>query len=139
MPNYDYYCPTCENVQEIFHSMKSEEKYFCEKCKVELRKKICAPFYVINRNGKLSQIKEEDHRKKVKDPERARRSRLRAFGHDAVGDPAMQNDPRHVIKRGKTLGGQEKTVDKQEFIKAASQYQPIVDKAVEVVNKTKKQ
>lgn len=87
--------------------------------------------------GTLEGHKEAERTKKVKDPERAVRSRKKAFGRDAVGDPSMQTDPRHVIKRGRTLGGQQKEVDKAEFIKAAAKDSVMVEKALDVVKKTR--
>jgi len=87
-------------------------------------------------NGSLDDHKEVEHTKKVKDPERAVKSRKKAFGSDAVGDPSMQTDPRHVVKRGRTLGGQQKDIDKGEFIKAAAKDDHMVNEAIKAVNKS---
>lgn len=86
----------------------------------------------------LADHKENEHTKKVKDPERAVRSRKRAFGHDAVGDPSMETDPIHVVKRGRTLGGQQKDVDKGEFIKAAARDDKMVEVAQKAIQNSKK-
>lgn len=85
--------------------------------------------------GSLEEHKESEHTKKVKDPERAVRSRKKAFGKDAVGDPSMQTDPIHIFKRGRTLGGQQKDIDKAEFIKAAAKDQVMVKKAQDALRK----
>lgn len=89
-------------------------------------------------NGSIEDYKESEHTKKVKDPERAVKSRKSAFGHDAVGDPSMTTDPRHVVKRGRTLGGQQKDIDKAEFIKAAAKDDYAVDQAIKAVQKADK-
>jgi len=86
----------------------------------------------------LADRKEMEHVKKVKDPERAVRMRKRAFGKESVGDPSMKSDPKHVIKRGKTLGGQQKEVDRGEFIKAAAKDPATVDMCKKIVDKQKK-
>ena len=81
--------------------------------------------------------KEAEHTKKVKDPDRAIRMRKKAFGKESVGDPSMKTDPKHVIKRGRTIGGQQKEVDKGEFIKAAAKDPGMVQIAQNVLKKQK--
>ena len=80
---------------------------------------------------------ESEHHKKVTDKERAVRMRKREFGHDAVGDPVDKADPMHIVKRGRTLGGQEKEVDKKEFIQAAAKDPMMVKVAQDAVKKSK--
>lgn len=87
-------------------------------------------------NGSLEDYHEDEHRKKVKDPERAIKSRKRAFGHDAVGDPSMTTDPRHIVKRGRTIGGQQMDVDKSEIISALAKDDYAVHKAQEALKKS---
>ena len=78
--------------------------------------------------------KEAEHHKKVKDPERAVKSRKKAFGHDAVGDPKMESDARHLVK-GRVLGGQQKEIDKKEFIQTAAKSDHIVKVAQDALKK----
>jgi len=87
-------------------------------------------------NGSIADHKESEHTKKVKDPERAVKSRKKECGRDAVGDPSMNTDPRHVVKRGRTLGGQQKDIDKDEFIKAAAKDPVMVKKAQDALKKS---
>ena len=82
--------------------------------------------------------KESEHAKKVKDKERAVKMRKKAFGHDAVGDPVGNPDPRHVVKKGRTLGGQQMDIDKKEFIKAAAKDPYIVDKCKKIIKSREK-
>lgn len=119
---YDYKCPACDQIEEILHSIKENPKYDCSNCGELMRRQIGVGSCVITGGvkGSLESLKESEHSKKIKDPERAVRSRTRAFGHDAVGDPSMSTDPRHIVKRGRTLGGQQKEVNRDEFIKAAA-------------------
>lgn len=122
MPTYDYQCSVCEQIEEIRHSIHENPKIICTTCMSKMTRLIGNSSYVITSGikGSLEDHREKEHTKKVKDPERAIKSRKKQFGHDAVGDPSMQSDPRHVIKRGRTLGGQQKDIDKAEFIKAAA-------------------
>lgn len=140
MPHYEYECEKCEIVYEIWHSMKEKKKYFCEECSDQLNKLISGGAYIIGGgiNGTIQDHKEREHTKKVKDPERAVKMRKKAFGQDAVGDPSMQTDPRHVIKKGRTLGGAQKEVDKKEFVKALAKDDYAVNKAKEVLKKKDK-
>lgn len=137
MPIYDYKCPECDQVEEIQHSIHKNPKYKCSNCETRMERQISLGSYVITSgiNGSLEDHRESEHTKKVKDPERAVKSRTKEFGHDAVGDPGMRSDPRHVVKRGRTLGGQQKDVDKNEFIKAAAKDDHMVNEAVKAVNK----
>jgi hypothetical protein len=119
--------------------MKDESKHLCETCKSVMDKLISGGAYVISTglNPTLSELKETDHTKKVKDPERAIRMRYKAFGKDAVGDPKMESDPMHIVKRGKTIGGQQTEIDKKEFIKAAAKDASIVDTCQKALKKRK--
>lgn len=139
MPTYDYKCPECDQIEEIKHSIHKNPKYKCSNCGTKMERQISMGSYVITNGikGSLEDHKESEHHKKVKDPERAVRSRKRAFGHDAVGDPSMQSDPRHIVKRGRTIGGQQTEIDKKEFIKAAAKDDYVVDQAVKAINKSK--
>lgn len=142
MPFYDYQCPECGEMYEIRHEMSSTEEFFCakhRKKKIKLEKQITASFYISSgMKPTLEDRKEMEHTKKVKDPERAVRMRKKAFGHDAVGDPKMSSDPRHIVKRGRTIGGQQKEIDRGEFIKAAAQDPGMVKVAQESLKKAKK-
>jgi len=108
----------------------------CPICIAPLHKKLSSTFYVTTgMQPTMADRKEEEHKKKVKDPERAVRMRKKAFGKDSVGDPSMQVDPKHIIKKGKTIGGQQMEVDKKDFIKAAAKDPLIVKQASEIVKK----
>ena len=85
----------------------------------------------------LEDLREDDHHKKVTDKDRAIRNRRKAFGHDSVGTPVDQPDPKHLV-RGKVLGGQEKEVDRQEFIKAMAKDPRTVAMCKKIIKKQKK-
>lgn len=129
---YDYECPQCEVVIEVTHSIKDEPTYHCEVCGTELGRLISGGGYVITGglNGSLADHCQSEHTKKIKDPERAVRMRQKSFGKDAVGDPSMTTDPRHIVKRGRTLGGAQKELDKKEFIKAAAKDPTIIEQCI---------
>ena len=38
MPLYDYQCPECGTVEEIMHSITSEDKVICKQCGSEMKK-----------------------------------------------------------------------------------------------------
>ena len=137
MPCYDYKCPACEQVEEVRHMMSEKPKITCSSCSTKMNRMISCGGYIITSGikGSLADHKESEYTKKVKDPDRAVRSRKKAFGSEAVGDPSMQTDPRHVIKRGRTLGGQQKEVDRKEFIKAAAKDPVMVQKAMDSLKK----
>lgn len=138
MPIYDYQCSDCEQIEEIRHSIHEDPKIICSTCMSEMARLISKSSYVITNGikGSLEDHKEKEHTKKVKDPERAIRARKKEFGQDAVGDPSMQSDPRHVVKRGRTLGGQQKDIDKAEFIKAAAKDDCMVNEALKAIKKS---
>ncbi len=146
MPTYDYICenPKCDEhnyLVEIFHSMSSRTKHVCSKCEQSLKKCISGGYDVIVKQGTLAKRREEDHLKKVKDPERAERSRKKHFGTDAVGSGRYrQGDPVGVTGhvKGRALGGQMKEIDKAEFIKAAAKDDYIVAKAQEALKKAER-
>ena len=137
MPFYDYECVSCEITEEHFHSMSKTSKITCSQCNHTMIKLISGGGYIIGSGIKesLADYKESEHTKKVKDPERAVKMRKKAFGKDAVGDPSMQSDPMHIVKRGRTLGGQQKEIDKKEFIKAAAKDSVMVKKAQDAIKK----
>lgn len=137
MPFYDYKCPKCEQIEEIQHSIHKNPKYKCSNCDTKMERQISLGSYVITGGikGSLEEHKESEHTKKVKDPERAVKARKKAFGTDAVGDPGMTSDPRHIVRRGRTLGGQQKEVDKKEFIKAAAKDPVMVKKVQDALKK----
>jgi len=135
LPCYEYKCSKCDCLTEVFHSMSDESKHNCPECNNIMDKQVSRVRMAV-KSGTLANHRENEHTKKVKDYERAVRSRKKAFGRDAVGDPLDTNDPRHVIK-GKTLGGQQKEVDKGEFIHAAAKDNYMVAKAQEAIKKSK--
>ncbi len=137
MPLYDYKCYECEQIEEIKHSIHKNPKYNCSNCGMKMERQISLGSYVITDGikGSLEDHKESEHTKKVKDPERAVRSRNKAFGVDSVGNPSMTTDPRHVVKRGRTLGGQQKDVDRNEFIKAAAKDPLMVQTSIDALKK----
>ena len=38
MPMYDYRCPECESVGEVFHGMSESPVYMCPQCEVEMKR-----------------------------------------------------------------------------------------------------
>lgn len=38
MPRYDYKCPECESVGEVFHSMNENPLYLCPQCDVKMKR-----------------------------------------------------------------------------------------------------
>lgn len=147
MPTYDYVCENekCtehEYLVEIFHNMSDKTKHVCSKCEQRLKKCISGGYDVIVRQGTLAKRREEDHLKKVKDPERAERSRKKHFGTDSVGSPDKYRQGNPVdLKgnvKGRALGGQVKEIDKAEFIKAAAKDDYMVAKAQEALKKAER-
>lgn len=118
--------------------MSSTEEFFCEQDQSKLEKQLSSTFYVAgSMTPTMADRKELEHTKKVKDPERAVKMRKKAFGTDSVGNPSMKADPKHVVKRGKTLGGQQKEIDRGEFIKAAAKDPGMVQVAQNALKKAK--
>lgn len=138
MPTYDYQCEKCEIVEEVIHSIKDNPVQRCPKCKKQMERLIGSGSCVIvgGLNGSIQDRKDKDRQKKVKDLDRAVKKRKKLFGTDAVGTPVDRPDPRHVVRRGKTVGGQQIEVDKQEFIKAAAKDKVMVEKAKAVLKNT---
>lgn len=136
MPTYEYLCAKCDRIEEIFHMMSNSTPRACPICG-EIMEKLMGTGYIASKGFKPTweDRKEEDHRKKVKDPERARRSRIKQFGRDSVGEPVDKPDPKHIVKKGRALGGQQKEVDKSEFIKAAAKDDVIVNAAKNALKK----
>ena len=121
--------------------MKDDFEYLCPDCEKPMIKQIGVGIYVITTGvGDTSEDrKQREHTKKVKDFDRAIKMRKRAFGSDAVGQPTNDKaDPRHVVRRGRTLGGQQKEIDKKEFIQAAAKDPLMVKKAQDAIKKSKK-
>lgn len=85
----------------------------------------------------IADLKETNHKKKTSDLDRAIKSRRKAFGADEVPIPVDKPDPKHVFKRGRVLAGQDKTIDRQEFIKAAAKDPLAVAAAADALNKKK--
>ena len=118
--------------------MKDNSRHPCPECdNSKMTKLFSVGLAIMVKNGGVADHKESEHKKKVHDRERSVRMRKKAFGSDAVGDPVDRPDPRHILKRGKTLGGQQKEVDKTEFIKAAAKDPLMVKKAQDALKKSK--
>ncbi len=137
MPNYDYLCSKCDILVEIMHMMSDDSIRPCPDCGEKMDKQISGG-YLASSGFKptLADLRETDHHLKVKDPERAVKMRKKAFGHDAVGDPVDTPDPMHIVKRGRTLAGQEKEVDKAEVVKALAKDPCSVDIALKSLKKS---
>jgi putative FmdB family regulatory protein len=136
---YDYLCKKCDTIIELSHSMSNTSPKLCNKCGTEMTKQISCG-YIASKgfNPTLADHRETEHTTKVKDLERAVRMRKRAFGHDAVGDPVDKPDPKHIVKRGKVLQGEEKTIDKDAFVKAMSRDNQTVEKCRQILENQKK-
>lgn len=121
------------------HGMTENPKYACPECGAEpMNRLISAEFTVAtsyHARETVADYKEGEHRKKVKDPERAVKMRKQMFGHSEVGDPAMKSDPKHVLRKGRALGGQTKEIDKAEFIKSAAKSDVMVKVARDALRK----
>ena len=140
MPTYEYACEKCGFENEIRHGMTKTKKIKCPKCGHKyLEKQISSTFYVAQNyhaGPTISDHKEEENTKKVKDLDRAVKSRKRQFGTDAVGNPVDTPDPKHIIK-GRTLGGQQMDVDKKEITKALAKDNYAVDIAQKIIKQKK--
>ncbi len=124
---------------EIVRSIHDNSDELCEKCGVAMERLISRNITVLfGTKGTVDDHKEKEHQKKTKDPERAVRMRKKAFGSDAVGDPGMQSDPKHIIKRGRVIAGQQTEIDKKEFIKAAAKDNVMVETAKNILKRKKK-
>ena len=135
---YDYLCLNCNILYEIQHGMSCEDNYECPECNACLEKQISSNFHIGgSMKATWADLKEENHHKKVKDFDRAVKSRKRGFGHDAVGNPEDKPDPKHLV-RGKVIAGQDKEIDKQEFIKSAAKDPLMVKVAQDAIKKSKK-
>ena len=107
----------------------------CTGCNTKMNKLVSVA-YLASKGFKptLEDLREVDHTKKVKDFERAVRARKRQFGVDSVGNPVDKPADCHVIKRGKTITGQQIEVDKNSLIKSLAKDDYSVQKAVEALN-----
>jgi len=119
--------------------MTCEDKYQCPECETVLEKQLSTGFYVAGgMKPTLDDLREENHHKKVKDWDRAVKMRKKAFGVDSLGNPEGKSDPRHIIKKGRVLDGQQKEIDRQDFIKAAAKSDYLVEQSLKVLkNKNK--
>lgn len=138
MPTYDYTCDKCKSTKEIIHSIHKNPVFKCEKCKSKLRREVgIGAFVATNMQGTLEDHKEGEYKKKTSDLERAIKKRKSLFGSSDVGSPVDKPNPKHIIRRGKHIAGQEQEVDKQEFIKAAAKDPHTVNLCKAIVDKKK--
>jgi len=137
MPTYEYICPECGYSIDIVHSMSDMSSRPCPECSCKSMNKQIGIGYLASKGFKptLEDLRESDHGKKVHDKDRAIKMRKRTFGHEAVGDPVDTPDPKHIVKKGKVLSGQDKEIDKQEFIKAAARDPATVKLAADALKK----
>ena len=135
MPIYDYRCPSCSVVFEIYHTMSDTSDKLCTNCNTKMNKLVSVA-YLASKGFKptLEDLREVDHTKKVKDKERARTKRRKLFGSTDTGDQVEKPADCHVIKRGKTITGQQIEVDKNSLIQALAKDDYSVQKAAEVLN-----
>lgn len=140
MPIYEYQCPKCEKIEDHMHSMSESPKVACPDCKKTMNRLISANFNIVSGgwNGTIQSRKDADRQKKIKDLDRAVKMRKKMFGSDAVGNPVDKADPKHVVRRGKTIAGQQMDIDKRELTKALAKDDLAVAKAKEVLDKKKK-
>lgn len=138
MPTYDYFCQKCNETIELVLSIKNSDIQICETCKSEMQRLISSgSYFASSMNGTLADHKEVNHTKRVKDLDRAIKKRKKLFGSTDVGDPVDKPDPKHIVRRGKTIGGQHIEVDKKAFIKAAAKDDYTVNKAIQALKKSK--
>jgi len=135
VPTYDYGCKNCGNVMEVIHRMDEKPRIKCPECGKRMGMQFSSTFNVMmNIKGTVEDYREREHKKKVKDPERAVRMRKKMFGKEAVGDPCMKSDPKKVIKK-KIIKEGGATVDKKDFIKKAARKEGVVRQAQEVLKR----
>ena len=139
MPIYDYQCPSCSLVFEIHHTMSDTSDKLCTSCNTKMNKLVSVA-YLASKGFKptLEDLREVEHKKKTSDLDRALKMRRKAFGRDAVGEPVDKPADCHVIKRGKTITGQQIEVDKNSLIQALAKDDYSVQKAAEVLGKNSK-
>lgn len=139
LPRYDYYCNKCNKLEEIIHSIKESPKCKCPKCNTIMVREIGIGLCIIadGLGDPIWMKKEDDHRKKVKDPDRATKNRRKHFGSDA-GQQRDKPDSKHLVRKGKVLAGQEKEVDKAELIKALAKDEWAVQASRQILKKIKK-
>lgn len=133
---YEYRCDKCDVEIEVQHGMKENPTIKCENCKKNMYRKISVPYVVISKTNTMANRKESEHKKKVKDLERAVKNRKKHFGGEAVGTPVDKPDKKHIIKKGRTIGGQQTEVNKADFIKAAAKDNYAVKVAQEALKKS---
>ena len=107
----------------------------CPKCKYVMKKQIgCGYFATKGFKPTIADYKQSERTKKVKDKDRAIKSRKRAFGSDSVGNPVDAPNTRHIIK-GRALDGQTQEVDKQDLVKALAKDNYAVEVAKKAISK----
>ena len=135
MPIYDYHCERCNTTVEVKHAMSQKKRPRCEACKSPMKKQFSTAQTFICKSGGVENWKDKEHTKKVKDKERAYRSRKKHFG--SFEAPVESPNPMHIVKRGKVIAGQDKEIDRQEFIKAAAKDDYTVKVCENVLKKKK--
>lgn len=88
-------------------------------------------------NGTRQDHKEKEHTKKVKDFDRAVKRRKKLFGSDAVGNPNDKPNPKHIVRKGRALGGRQMEVNRDDAIKALAKDNVAVQKAQQALAKKK--
>lgn len=138
MPLYDYKCEKCEVVVEILHEMSDSEPKICTECQSPMVKQFSSSFTIMSgKNGTIESHKEREHRKKVKDFDRAVKRRKKMFGSDSVGQPVDKPAEKHIIRKGRTIAGQDIKVDRQQFIKSAAKDNHMVEAAKKALQNKK--
>jgi predicted nucleic acid-binding Zn ribbon protein len=143
MPTYDFVCDNCGNEFGVFFKSMKESPSVgsihnipCEMCKNVGVRRIYSTevnFYVTEGSTRAGQ-KESDHRKRVKDPDRAQRQRKNLLGSDAV---SISKSPHfHKEKRIKAKGTTS-DINKSDFVKMAAKNPNAVQAAIDVVNRKK--
>jgi putative FmdB family regulatory protein len=86
LPNYEYRCPQCESIGEVFHSMNESPSYLCPQCEVEMKKVFTA--FNIGQGKRLVQQKIAD---KLKHEQEMKQEMKEEYGVESFQPIAAQS------------------------------------------------
>jgi putative FmdB family regulatory protein len=128
MPEYEYKCTKCDNIQSQFKSFKDldslgkiDAKFKCKECgALKVMERIISSGIQVKDPSRIrlngDPKKEAEYEKRSKDPERARQNRIKKFGSEGV---SITKSP--FYKKEKKIKAQGNSdVDKKQFIQSAA-------------------